>query len=111
MKFNKLYIEIVPRTKWLQWILFLTSFFILIFLFLMMPNLTRREALTPFENCLFAHRGLFDNTCYVPENSLLAFQKAIDYGYGIELDIQLTKDKVPVVLHDYNLKRVSGENI
>lgn len=111
MKFNKLYIEIVPRKKWLQWILFLTSFFILIFLFLMMPNLTRREALAPFENCLFAHRGLFDNTCYVPENSLLAFQKALDYGYGIELDVQLTKDKVPVVLHDYNLKRVSGENI
>lgn len=111
MKLNKLYIGIIPRKKWLQWALFFTSFFILIYLFLIMPNLTRREALSPFKNHLFAHRGLFDNTCYIPENSLLAFQKAIDYGYGIELDVQLTKDKVPVVLHDYDLKRVSGENM
>ena len=111
MKLNKLYTEMIPRKKWLQWMLFFTSFFILIYLFLIMPNLTRREALSPFENHLFAHRGLFDNTCYVPENSLLAFQRAIDYGYGIELDVQLTKDKVPVVLHDYDLNRVSGENV
>ena len=111
MRFNKLYTQIVPHKKWLQCILFFTSFFILIYLFLIMPNLTRREALNPFENCLFAHRGLFDNTCYVPENSLLSFQKAMDRGYGIELDVQLTKDKVPVVLHDYNLRRVSGENV
>lgn len=111
MKFNDLFTKVFPRKKWIQLIIFFTSFFILIYLFLIMPNLSRRESLDSFQNCLFAHRGLFDNTCYVPENSLLAFQKAIDNGYGIELDVQLTKDKVPVVLHDYNLERVCGENI
>lgn len=111
MKFNNLFKEIFSHKKWLQLVLFFTIFFILIYLFLIMPNLTRSEALNSFQNCLFAHRGFYDNTCYIPENSLLAFQKAIDNGYGIELDVQLTKDKVPVVIHDYNLKRVCGENI
>ena len=34
--------------------------------------------------------------------------KAADAGFGIELDIQLTKDKIPVVFHDFTLKRVCG---
>lgn len=97
--------------KWTLCFTGLTSLTILTYFFLIMPNLTRPNQLAPFKNCLFAHRGLFDNTCYIPENSLLAFQKAIDAGYGIELDVQLTKDHIPVVLHDYSLQRVSGENI
>ncbi len=32
----------------------------------------------------------------------------MDAGFGIELDIQLTKDKIPVVFHDFTLKRVCG---
>lgn len=111
MKFNQFNIGMIPHKKWLKWLLFFISFFILMYLFLMMPNLTRREALNAFENYLFAHRGLYDNTSYIPENSLLSFQNAIDHGFGIELDVQLTKDKVPIVLHDYDLKRVSGENV
>ena len=41
----------------------------------------------------------------IPENSMEAFRTAVNYGYGIELDVQLTKDDVMVVHHDYDLKR------
>ena len=41
-----------------------------------------------------------------PENSMAAFQAAVDAGYGIEMDVQLTKDKIPVVFHDFTLERV-----
>ena len=40
----------------------------------------------------YAHRGLHDNISDAPENSLAAFQKAVDAGYGIELDVQMTAD-------------------
>lgn len=56
----------------------------------------------------YAHRGLFDNATEAPENSLAAFQKAVENGYGIELDVQLSKDQVPVVFHDASLKRMCG---
>lgn len=39
-----------------------------------------------------------------------AFEKAVDSGYGIELDVQLSKDKVPVIFHDFTLKRVCGQD-
>ncbi|MCD8326751.1 MAG: glycerophosphodiester phosphodiesterase [Lachnospiraceae bacterium] len=55
---------------------------------------------------LYAHRELHDNAGEAPENSMAAFQKAVDAGYGIELDVQLTKDKVPVVFHDNTLQRI-----
>lgn len=55
-----------------------------------------------------AHRGLFNNIC--PENSLAAFSNAVKNGYAMELDVYLTKDKKVVVVHDENLKRLTGEN-
>ena len=56
---------------------------------------------------LYAHRGLHDNRSDAPENSMAAFKKAVDCGYGIELDVQLTKDGIPVVFHDFTLERVA----
>ena len=53
-----------------------------------------------------AHRGLHDDA--VPENSFEAFEAAIAEGYPIEIDVQLTKDKVPVIFHDDNLERLTG---
>jgi glycerophosphoryl diester phosphodiesterase len=45
-----------------------------------------------------------------PENSLGAFRAALDCGAdGIELDVQLTRDGVPVVFHDSVLRRMTGE--
>lgn len=47
---------------------------------------------------IFAHRGA---SGYAPENTLEAFALAITQGAdGIELDVQLTKDGIPVVIHD-----------
>lgn len=44
-----------------------------------------------------------------PENSLAAFAAACEAGYGIELDLQLTKDGRVVVVHDEDLLRVAGD--
>ena len=53
-----------------------------------------------------AHRGLHDNQ--KPENSLAAFQAAIDNNYAIELDIRLTADKEMVAFHDDDTQRLTG---
>lgn len=60
---------------------------------------------------IIAHRGYHNKENNIPENSLAAFKKAIKYGYTIELDVHLTKDKKLVVFHDYDLKRVCGINL
>lgn len=54
----------------------------------------------------YAHRGLHNKQ--FPENSIGAFKNAVAHNYGIELDIQLSKDKVPMVFHDSTLNRVCG---
>lgn len=56
-------------------------------------------------NQIIAHRGLHDCNNNIPENSLTAFQKAIDKGYAIEFDVQLSKDNKLIVFHDYDLIR------
>lgn len=79
-----------------------------LYLILVMPRIFHKPDRTPLYGRHYAHRGLFDNTTDAPENSLLAFQKAVDAHYGIELDVQLSKDGVPVVFHDATLKRMTG---
>jgi glycerophosphoryl diester phosphodiesterase len=55
---------------------------------------------------LFGHRGY---SSLAPENTLAAFQALADRGIpGAELDVQLSRDGVPVVLHDWTLKRTAG---
>lgn len=58
---------------------------------------------------VWAHRGASGwDVQYAPENTLPAFQKAIEMGAdGIELDVQLTKDGEIVVIHDEMIHRVS----
>lgn len=52
-----------------------------------------------------AHRGYSGR---YPENTMLAFQKAVEAGCDeIELDVQLTKDDVVVVLHDERIDRTT----
>lgn len=56
---------------------------------------------------IMGHRGF--NGKYV-ENTLESFQKALEYGAdGIELDIHCSKDGEIVVFHDFELKRMTGE--
>lgn len=60
-------------------------------------------------NKILAHRGF---SAAYPENTMLAFQKALEIGAdGVEFDVQLTSDGVPVILHDEDLNRVAGENV
>jgi glycerophosphoryl diester phosphodiesterase len=61
-------------------------------------------ASTPLSD--FAHRGLWNER--VAENSMSAFSLAIRHGYGIELDLRLTKDGQVVVFHDETLLRMCG---
>ncbi|MBL3607388.1 glycerophosphodiester phosphodiesterase family protein [Rhodovulum sulfidophilum] len=56
-----------------------------------------------------AHRALHDRTAGRPENSVEAVRAAIAGGYGIEIDIQPSADGVPMVFHDYDLARLTGE--
>lgn len=55
----------------------------------------------------FAHRGLHGPG--VPENSLAAFEAALAMGVGIECDLRLTADNVPVVFHDRDAQRLCGD--
>lgn len=56
-----------------------------------------------------AHRGLHDGNKQVWENTLAAFSRAMDGKYAIECDLHLTRDGVPVLFHDSELKRLTGE--
>ncbi|MRR12385.1 glycerophosphodiester phosphodiesterase [bacterium] len=57
-----------------------------------------------------AHRGLWTDGPAAPENSLAAFDAAAEAGYAVELDAQRSADGVTVVIHDYNLKEMTGED-
>jgi len=55
---------------------------------------------------IYAHRGA---SIELPENTLAAFQRAIDLGVeGIELDVHLSADGVPVVIHDETVDRTTN---
>lgn len=80
---------------------------ILLYLFLIMPNVSHTADMDALCED-FAHRGLWD--ARIPENSMAAFARAVQAGYGIELDVQLSKDKQVMVFHDASLKRMCGVN-
>ncbi len=73
------------------------------YLALVMPRIFQRPKRS--REIYYAHRGLHNNAGNAPENSLAAFEKAVKAGYGIELDVQLTKDNQVVVTHDFHLRR------
>jgi glycerophosphoryl diester phosphodiesterase len=55
---------------------------------------------------LIAHRG---NAAEFPENTLEALQSAVDLGLRhVEIDVQLSADRVPFLLHDADFRRMSG---
>lgn len=79
-----------------------------LYLLAIMPRICNRPDITLFQKIYFAHRGLHDNASEAPENSMAAFRKAVEAGLGMELDVQVTKDGVPVIFHDFNLERICG---
>lgn len=90
--------NILTASAWLTGLYFLA----------VMPRMTGRADPAPFNTKFFAHRGLHDNKSGAPENSMPAFRKAVEKGYGIELDVQLSSDGVPVIFHDLDLARACG---
>ena len=55
----------------------------------------------------YAHRGFHDKPV-IPENSLPAFRRAIEHGFGAELDVHLLKDGTLAVFHDSDLRRCAN---
>ena len=77
-----------------------------LYLLAIMPRMMHRPDTRLFKKKYFAHRGLHDNAGDAPENSMAAFGKAVKAGYGMELDVHVTKDGIPVVFHDFKLERI-----
>lgn len=67
---------------------------------------TGHSGLSSLRGWAYAHRGLHGDG--VPENSMEAFQRAKDAGYGVELDVHLLTDGELAVIHDALLKRTTG---
>ena len=76
---------------------------------LLAPGHAGKAKRAPFAGQNLAHRGLHTPDRTVPENSLAAFARAAEAGYGMELDVQLSADGYVVVFHDDTLERVCGE--
>lgn len=58
----------------------------------------------------YAHRGFHDKPV-IPENSMAAFRRAVESGFGAELDVHLMKDGSLAVIHDSSLKRTAGADV
>lgn len=81
-----------------------------LYLFLIAPNVRRRKLRFPgLTGWHYAHRGLYN--AHVPENSLEAFDRAAAAGYGIEMDVRLTRDGQMVICHDASLLRMTGQDV
>lgn len=79
--------------------------FAVLYVFLTLPRVfdSANMALLKID---YAHRGLHGNG--IPENSLAAYSNAIDNGYGIEIDVQLSSDGEIFVFHDHSAARMCG---
>ena len=63
-----------------------------------------------FVDLPLAHRALHDVAQGRPENSRAAIRAAIEAGYGIEIDVQLSADGAAMVFHDYALDRLTHDS-
>lgn len=91
-----------------MWVLSIIILLALIYLWCLKGR-TNHPDIAKLRNWNYAHRGLHDANR--PENSLSAFQAALDHGYGIELDLHLTIDGDLAVIHDSSLKRTAGADV
>ncbi len=79
-----------------------------IYLGMIKPGKRKTRLMKRLKHFDYAHRGLHNNNEAYPENSMAAFKRAVEHGYGIELDVHLTKDNQLVVFHDDTLTRMCG---
>lgn len=94
----------------MAWIILVVILFVLIalYFFCIRPGKVNPVQTEPFLYRFYAHRGLYTKQQDVPENSLPAFQRAVESDYGVELDVQFTKDGKLVVFHDDMLDRATN---
>lgn len=78
----------------------------LVALYILLIAPGKRHDIKGYKGVRFAHRGLHDESR--AENSMSAFSAAVEGGFGIELDVRLSKDGELVVFHDDTLDRVCG---
>ncbi len=81
-----------------------------LYMLAIMPRVFHRPNKGLFNKVYFAHRGLYDNTGSAPENSMEAFRRAVEAGFGMEVDVHVTRDGIPVIFHDFKLNRICGVN-
>lgn len=94
----------------IMWIVLIVVLAIVfLYFFTVKPRNQVNNDWSKYQKYLYAHRGLHDSKKGIPENSRAGFRKAVENGYGIELDVQLTKDRIPVVFHDFTLERMTGQ--
>jgi len=85
---------------------------IAILLLLYILSLRGRVGFTDFKGLKgwrYAHRGLFSEG--IPENSIAAFKKACENGYGIEFDVHIMSDGELAIIHDHSLLRTAGKDV
>lgn len=92
----------------MDWIKWIPGVGVVLYFLAIMPRMINRPDRSPLLGWYYAHRGFHDTGEQAPENSLKAFWRAVERGYGIELDVQMSRDGIPVVFHDFTLKRVCG---
>ena len=80
-----------------------------LYLLAIMPRMGNRKRRKDFLNVYYAHRGLHDNDTDAPEIPWRPFAGRFRPDTGVEMDVQLSKDGVPVVFHDFTLKRICGK--
>ena len=88
-------------------VLAIVAVVVLLWLWAIAPQLPRAD-FSAFQKYDYAHRGLHDKEKGVPENSLKAFDLAVRGCFGMEFDLQLTKDGQVVVHHDLTISRTCG---
>jgi len=98
----------------MTWLIVIIGILIVLFVVLlyfvapgkMTPEVRKMAKVFKGLNC--AHRGLHTEDQKIPENSIQSFVAARNKNYGLEIDVQLSKDGKVVVFHDDDLKRACG---
>lgn len=90
----------------ISWNIFVAPFIVAVLFTGLVARSEAGEGLLDRDIVVVAHRGLAQG---YPENTLPAFRHAIDFGVDyIEVDLRMTKDRIPVILHDDTLDRTTN---
>ena len=96
----------------MTWLIVLAAVIVVVFLLYLLALRCekRRGEWDYFRKWRYAHWGYHDKP-RIPENSLPAFRRAVQCGFGAELDVHLMKDGHLAVIHDASLRRTAGADV